>query len=529
TCDVVDPCPLDASNGCQDPCLMYGGDADGDGICDAYDPCPGGDADGDGTCDVVDPCPLDASNGCQDPCLMYGGDADGDGICDAYDPCAGYGGDADGDGTCDAYDPCSMYGGDADGDGVCDAYDPCAQDASNGCLPDDTGRDTAGDTWRDTDVVVPDTYVVDTAGWPVDDTDAPDDSAAVDTDAPDDTGGVVDTGADDTWTDTDPSVDTSWDDSGLDSAVVDTAGSDTYADTADTGYVVDTSYVDTAPGDTSAGDTDDSADDDSGGEDTSAPPDTDVDTDVDTDTEDSDVDTAETGAAADTATYISRCKKDMVPIPPPWGDPAWKNEGQLTQIFAGRGKTELWTATVGQGQCASLPRYAADGTTVRLFGQICTNLTSGKTCFWDNVDPANAGARVGVPNGYRPRDGLGGDKLDENCTACHRGENPWVKLPTEPTKVLRDPAQAAWTPVDPQKGWDNGQNPGGPACGGCHDVPNLTQRYCGIALSMVNPPNGGLRAMPPPVGMPPAAANLPANWPGFRAACTGAALAALPP
>ncbi len=25
----------------------------------------------------------------------------------------------------------------------------------------------------------------------------------------------------------------------------------------------------------------------------------------------------------------------MVPIPPPWGDPAWKNEGHVTQIFAG--------------------------------------------------------------------------------------------------------------------------------------------------------------------------------------------------
>lgn len=60
-------------------------------------------------------------------------DADGDGICDNYDPnrCPGGGFvDADGDGVCDNYDPDNCPGGgnggyvDADGDGTCDNYDP---------------------------------------------------------------------------------------------------------------------------------------------------------------------------------------------------------------------------------------------------------------------------------------------------------------------------------------------------------------------------------------------------------------------
>ncbi|MCA9490718.1 MAG: hypothetical protein KC621_12395 [Myxococcales bacterium] len=84
-CDLVDPCPADNPD-----------DTDGDGICDSDDPCPTDpyDSDGDGTCDSLDPCPydpeddLDGDGICGDVDLCLGdntaGDADVDGVCDAY-------------------------------------------------------------------------------------------------------------------------------------------------------------------------------------------------------------------------------------------------------------------------------------------------------------------------------------------------------------------------------------------------------------------------------------------------------------
>jgi hypothetical protein len=98
-----------------------GGDADGDGVPDANDVCPGGDdnadADGDGIPDACDAC---QGGG--------GGDADGDGVDDACDVCPfDPFDDSDGDGVCDSFDTCP--GGDdssdADGDGVADACDVC--------------------------------------------------------------------------------------------------------------------------------------------------------------------------------------------------------------------------------------------------------------------------------------------------------------------------------------------------------------------------------------------------------------------
>ena len=95
-------------------------DADGDGVCDADDICPGFDdrldADGDRVPDGCDPCPLDNPD-----------DSDGDGVCDSSDICPG-GDDAqdvDGDGVPDFCDICP--GGDdnvdGDGDGVPDGCD----------------------------------------------------------------------------------------------------------------------------------------------------------------------------------------------------------------------------------------------------------------------------------------------------------------------------------------------------------------------------------------------------------------------
>jgi len=76
-CDVNDKCPTEFGlvelEGCPkvDPCANKGGDTDGDGICDADDKCPNdakNDSDGDGICNNVDSCPdefgVKEKNGC---------------------------------------------------------------------------------------------------------------------------------------------------------------------------------------------------------------------------------------------------------------------------------------------------------------------------------------------------------------------------------------------------------------------------------------------------------------------------------
>lgn len=118
-CDANDPCPMDNPD-----------DTDRDGMCDSDDPCPDDDTndrDGDGVCNEDDPCPDDADN-----------DADGDGLCAGDDPCPeDFGNDLDGDGVCESDDPCPDDSpDDSDGDGVCDSDDPCPGDA-----PDDPDGD----------------------------------------------------------------------------------------------------------------------------------------------------------------------------------------------------------------------------------------------------------------------------------------------------------------------------------------------------------------------------------------------------
>jgi predicted extracellular nuclease len=135
--DVCDGCPVDPDN-----------DIDGDGICGDVDNCPNTpnsgqeDADGDGLGDACDGCPndlendIDADGICGDvdncPYVYNPGqeDSDGDGIGDACDAP-----DADGDGIPDDVDNCpGTYNPgqeDGDGDGVGDACDSCPNDPEN--------------------------------------------------------------------------------------------------------------------------------------------------------------------------------------------------------------------------------------------------------------------------------------------------------------------------------------------------------------------------------------------------------------
>ncbi|HRH36977.1 MAG TPA: GEVED domain-containing protein, partial [Flavobacteriales bacterium] len=155
TVDDGDPCTLDqCANGVVTHTFQ---DADGDGVCDASDACPG-TANGAGinaqgcscaqvTVDDGDPCTVDdCSNGVVTHTYV---DTDGDGVCDGNDQCPGT---ANGAGvntqgcscaqvTIDDADPCTLDActngvvthtfQDIDSDGICDANDGCPNDANN--------------------------------------------------------------------------------------------------------------------------------------------------------------------------------------------------------------------------------------------------------------------------------------------------------------------------------------------------------------------------------------------------------------
>ncbi|MCP3962331.1 MAG: DUF11 domain-containing protein [bacterium] len=93
-------------------------DADGDGVCNELDACPGhddlADADGDSVPDGCDDCQGDNATG----------DDDADGVCDDLDACPGFDdhADADGDSVPDGCDLCvgDNATGDPDGNGICE-------------------------------------------------------------------------------------------------------------------------------------------------------------------------------------------------------------------------------------------------------------------------------------------------------------------------------------------------------------------------------------------------------------------------
>jgi subtilisin family serine protease len=123
-------------------------DADGDGVLNDDDRCPGFDdrldADDDGVPDGCDVCPNDADD-----------DGDADGFCGDVDNCPAvlnpFQGDSDGDGIGDTCDPCrNDAANDADGDGVCGDIDSCPNTPAgqaveaNGCPPAQADADGDG-------------------------------------------------------------------------------------------------------------------------------------------------------------------------------------------------------------------------------------------------------------------------------------------------------------------------------------------------------------------------------------------------
>ncbi len=124
---------------CIDFCAAV--DGDGDGICDTYDVCPGGDdlsdRDGDGICDALDLCPTEEG----EP------DADGDGVCDLDDTCPGGPDDVDtdDDGVCDTLDACEGFDDrlDEDGDGIPDDCAIVAPECEAYSVLDESWRNVA--------------------------------------------------------------------------------------------------------------------------------------------------------------------------------------------------------------------------------------------------------------------------------------------------------------------------------------------------------------------------------------------------
>jgi PKD repeat protein len=148
--DACDACPGDAQN-----------DGDGDGVCGDVDNCPGvpngnqTDADTDGVGDGCDACPNDPVN-----------DTDGDGVCGDLDNCPAVAnpeqtnsdadaagdacdGDDDNDGLEDPTDNCPAIANpdqaDGDGDGIGDDCDACPGDSGTGADGDGDGQGDACD------------------------------------------------------------------------------------------------------------------------------------------------------------------------------------------------------------------------------------------------------------------------------------------------------------------------------------------------------------------------------------------------
>src|SRR4029079_19665984 len=145
------------------------------------------------------------------------------------------------------------------------------------------------------------------------------------------------------------------------------------------------------------------------------------------------------------------------------------------------------------GVCYALPRIDSGGD-IQLLGQICQNKTTGKTCFWDNKDPSDGSTGLKVTPGLGPEQMAGADKLQENCTECHRGDNAFIIHPGTALEQSRQTpcSDSGNRPTDVSSGKNytpmgapKFQNPTDAAldkklssCTMCHSMPKLSSSYC---------------------------------------------------
>src|SRR5262249_33623714 len=130
--------------------------------------------------------------------------------------------------------------------------------------------------------------------------------------------------------------------------------------------------------------------------------------------------------AQDKSAYMKECEEKDVPLPPKWGDPAWRklkrdlpaaesfDTGNSTYV-----KTEVWVFGTDEGPWLALPRIGKDG--IELLGMICQGKT-GYACFWDNI-PLGGTVKDRIKGdktkGMDPAKLQGGDELAEPCDECH--------------------------------------------------------------------------------------------------------------
>ena len=143
-------------------------------------------------------------------------------------------------------------------------------------------------------------------------------------------------------------------------------------------------------------------------------------------------------------TYAKQCMRKGVPVPPSWGDPAWRSQGVLASPFIITGKkAEVYSYASMRpaGICLALPRYTAGAAVATTFGIICMGKSIGtpavaSACFWDNqyneaeIEIPLAPAKpvpltIGWEAGSRMGD-IGG-----KCSSCHAGENAFIVHPEE--------------------------------------------------------------------------------------------------
>lgn len=266
--------------------------------------------------------------------------------------------------------------------------------------------------------------------------------------------------------------------------------------------------------------------------------------------------TTNTGAA-----YAAECSAKGVPLPPDWGGTNWTFSGPMgpgtnppiENFIVTMRPALVYYANSAQGLCMTLPRPNLPNATPGAntvpragFGVICQG-TNGNVCFWDNATPVpwhdSNGATVLSPSvtiaSTNPANlngtFVGGASLLTHpggvCTDCHAGKNPFIVMPSRPTKLppaISQTVATRYNPIVPAK-WLQGTQPGttldgvlpAPGCLGCHvdttgqagALPTLSpQVNTGFCLAV-------LKRARDLKEMPPSTANMERHWDTVSTVC----------
>lgn len=186
-----------------------------------------------------------------------------------------------------------------------------------------------------------------------------------------------------------------------------------------------------------------------------------------------------------TTEYMAECRRNSVPLPPDWPTGSgWVNRGTLPFKFnflSSGPDTEVWVHETAGGLCYALPRK--NGAVVNLLGIICQSKSTGKACFWDNIDAATSRRISGEGITLAINRLKDGSNLAENCTNCHRGANAFIVHPETPlgSPSERDPL-VRYSPIG-QVGWTNPpplSAQGSGACSNCHEIGGASVGFCAI-------------------------------------------------